>query len=446
MKVSVIGAGYVGLVSASCLSDCGHNVVCIDSNANKIKDLKSGIIDIYEPGLKEIVEKNLNSKHLYFSDDIEDALEEDIGIIFVAVDTPPNKDGSSDLTNILKVATSIGEKINSKKIIAIKSTVPVGTSEIVEEEINAILKNRGLSFKISVCSNPEFLKEGSAIQDFTKPDRIIIGTQDDEIRRSMEECYAPFNRQKNRLVFMARRSSELTKYAANAMLATKISFINELSRIAELLGVDIEDVRNGIGSDSRIGTNFLYPGCGFGGSCFPKDLDSIIHVSQSEGYEPKLLSSVSSINEEQKKILFNKLNLALEGDIKGKKIAVWGLSFKPETDDMRLAPSIELMNSIWQAGGIVNAYDPQANETAKKLFLDRKDFNLFSNHLDVLEDCSALVICTEWKIFRSLDLKEISRRLIKNIIIDGRNIYNPNLFEGTNFDYYGIARGKSIEK
>ena len=446
MRVSVIGAGYVGLVSASCLADCGHNVICIDSNIDKIKGLNSGIIDIYEPGLKEIVEKNLNSKHLSFSEKIGNGLEDDIEIIFVAVDTPPKEDGSSDLNNIIEVAASIGKKINSKKIIALKSTVPVGTAEIVEQEINEMLTKRGLSFEISVCSNPEFLKEGSAIQDFTKPDRIIIGTEDNEIRRSMEECYAPFNRQKNRLVFMARRSSELTKYAANAMLATKISFINELSRIAELLGVDIEDVRNGIGSDSRIGTNFLYPGCGFGGSCFPKDLDSIINVSQSKGYEPKLLSSVSSINEEQKKILFNKLNFALEGDIKGKQIAVWGLSFKPETDDMRLAPSIELMNSIWEAGGIVNAYDPQANKTAKKMFLDRKDFNLFTNHLDVLDDCSALVICTEWKIFRSLDLKEIGRRLSKNIIIDGRNIYNPNLFEGTDFDYYGIARGKSLAK
>lgn len=446
MKVSVIGAGYVGLVSASCLADCGHNVVCIDSNTDKVKHLKSGIIDIYEPGLEEIVKKNLNSNHLYFSENMEDALKADIEIIFVAVDTPPKQDGSSDLKNILKVATSIGKKLNKQKIIAIKSTVPVGTCEIVEEEVNKIVQSRGLDFKVPVCSNPEFLKEGSAIQDFTKPDRIIIGTQDKEIRNSMEECYAPFNRQKNRLVFMERRSSELTKYAANAMLATKISFINELSRIAELLGVDIEDVRNGIGSDTRIGTNFLYPGCGFGGSCFPKDLNSIIHVSKSKGYEPKLLSSVSSINDEQKKVLFKKLSIALEGNIKGKKIAVWGLSFKPETDDMRLAPSIELMNSIWKEGGIVNAYDPQANQTAKEMFPDRKDLNLFSNHLDVLNDCSALVICTEWKVFRSLDLKEISSRLKQNIIIDGRNIYNPNLFDGTNFHYYGIARGQSIAK
>ena len=279
MKVSVIGAGYVGLVSASCLADSGHNVICIDNNINKIGGLKSGIIDIYEPGLKEIIEKNLKSKHLKFSGNIKNAIGEDVDIIFVAVDTPPKEDGSSDLTNLLKVSKSIGEMITSKKIIAIKSTIPVGTTEIVEENINKMLKARGCDFIVSVCSNPEFLKEGSAIQDFTKPDRIIVGTTDREIRRSMEECYAPFNRQKNRLVFMERRSSELTKYAANAMLATKISFINELSRIAELLGVDIEDVRNGIGSDSRIGTNFLYPGCGFGGSCFPKDLNSIISVS-----------------------------------------------------------------------------------------------------------------------------------------------------------------------
>ena len=445
MKVSVIGAGYVGLVSASCLADSGHNVVCIDNNETKINGLKSGIIDIYEPGLEEIINTNLKSKQLVFSENIENALGDDIDIIFIAVDTPPKDDGSSDLTNLLKVAKSIGEFITSRKIIAIKSTVPVGTAEVVEKKVNTMLADRSCDFLVSVCSNPEFLKEGSAIQDFTKPDRIIVGTLEEEIKQSMEECYAPFNRQKNRLVFMERRSSELTKYAANAMLATKISFINELSRIAELLGVDIEDVRNGIGSDSRIGSNFLYPGCGFGGSCFPKDLNSIINVAHSKGYEPKLLSSVSEINDEQKKILFKKLSFALNGNIKNKKIAVWGLSFKPETDDMRLAPSIDLMNAIWQEGGMVNAYDPQANETAMQMFSERNDFNVYDNHLDVLDGCSALVICTEWKVFRSLDLKEIAKRLTKNIIIDGRNIYNPNLFAGTNFDYYGIARGKSIE-
>ena len=446
MRISVVGAGYVGLVSASCLADSGHNVICIDNDEKKVSRLKTGVIDIFEPGLKEIIENNLKSGNLNFSEKIEKGLLKDTEIIFIAVDTPPMSDGSSDLNNLMEVASTLGSLIDDTKIIAIKSTVPVGTSELVEKEINTILKDRGKAIKVSVCSNPEFLKEGSAINDFIKPDRIIVGTDQDLIKSALEECYAPFNRQRNRLVFMDRRSSELTKYAANAMLATKISFINELSRIAELLGVDIEDVRSGIGSDSRIGTNFLYPGCGFGGSCFPKDLKSIINVAQNAGYEPKLLSSVSTVNEEQKQILFDKLNSALEGNIKGKKIAVWGLAFKPETDDMRHAPSIDLIESIWESGGIVNAYDPQANETAKKIFHDKKYFNIFNNHLDVLDGCSALVICTEWKIFRTLDLKELSSRLLRKVIIDGRNIYNPKLFENTDFDYYGIARGKSLEK
>ena len=443
MKVSMFGAGYVGLVTASCFSDSGHEVICVDADKSIVNNLNKGVLHIYEPNLKEIIQRNSELGSLEFTGSAEIAVNHG-DIIFIGVDTPPAPDGSSDLKNIEIVANTIGNLMNEEKIIAIKSTVPVGTSERVSEIIKDCLIKRGLQVEFSVCSNPEFLKEGSAVNDFVRPDRIIIGSENENVKTKMTECYAPFNRQNNRLIFMSTRSSELTKYAANAMLATKISFINELSQISEKLNVDIEEVRNGIGSDSRIGTNFLYPGCGYGGSCFPKDIKSLIHVAKKNNSPSDLLNSVLSVNEKQKDVLFNKLNSIFEGDLRGKKIALWGLAFKPETDDMREAPSIKFMESVWEAGGLISAYDPKASKNCQDLYGNKDNLILHSNHLDALDGAHALVICTEWKVFRSINIKLMKTKLLNPIIIDGRNLYDPSIFEGTSFRYYGISRGDSL--
>ena len=440
MRVTIFGSGYVGLVTGACLADAGNHVLCVDVDVAKIERLKRGELPIYEPGLEPMVKRWLEAGRLQFTTDVAAGVAHGL-FQFISVGTPPDEDGSADLRHVLAVARSIGEHLSDYRIVVDKSTVPVGTADRVRAEIRAALDRRGVPGDFDVVSNPEFLKEGAAIEDFMKPDRIVIGTDNPRTAELLRALYEPFNRSHDRVIVMDIRSAELTKYAANAMLATKITFMNELANVAERLGADIEHVRIGIGSDPRIGYHFIYPGCGYGGSCFPKDVQALTSSAQAAGYRSELLSAVENVNNRQKHVLFAKLNGYFKGGLAGKTIAVWGLSFKPNTDDMREAPSRELIEALWKAGSTVRAYDPVAMPEARRLFGEREDLVLCSKAEDAIKGADALVIVTEWREFRSPDFDAIKQALKSPVIFDGRNIYDPKLLQRFGIEYHGIGRG-----
>ena len=439
MKIGVIGTGYVGLVTGTCFSDVGNQVICVDNNEDKVASLIQGQLPIYEPGLENLVGSNVAAGRLSFTTDIARAVAES-DILFIAVGTPPDEDGSADLSYVLGVASEIGAAINSYKVIVTKSTVPVGTAEKVTAAVKSKLNERAVDVDFSVASNPEFLKEGAAIDDFMKPDRIVVGVEGDRAVELMRELYAPFNRNHERLVFMDVPSAELTKYAANAMLATKISFMNELSNLADKLGADIELVRHGIGSDPRIGYQFIYPGCGYGGSCFPKDVQALFRTAGEVGYDARILRAVEAVNEDQKQVLLNKIDAAYPNGVEGKTFALWGLSFKPGTDDMREATSRVVIEGLWKRGASIRAYDPVACEEATRIYGTRDDLVLAESETNALAGADALVIVTEWKSFRSPDFSLMSERLGDKIVFDGRNLYDPSAVAVHGLQYYSIGR------
>ncbi|NUT81628.1 UDP-glucose dehydrogenase family protein [Pseudomonas brassicacearum] len=439
MKISVFGSGYVGLVASACLADVGHEVMCMDIDPQRIELLRNGEVPIHEPGLSALIHTNVQARRLLFSTDAAQTVAF-ADLLFIAVGTPGDEDGSADLQYVLAVARNIGQHMQGYKVIVDKSTVPVGTGEKVQASIRAALADRGVQLPFEVCSNPEFMKEGAAIDDFTRGARIIVGTGSDAVKTLMRECYAPYNRNHDKLMFMSLRAAELTKYAANAMLATKISFMNEMANLAECLGVDIEEVRHGIGSDPRIGYDFIYPGCGYGGSCFPKDIQALSRTAQDVGYDPQLLRAVEAINQRQKNSLFKKLERALDGQLRYKTIAVWGLAFKPNTDDMRAAPSRDLMESLWNAGAKVQAYDPQAMLECRRIYGERDDLLLAADRIQAVKGADALVICTEWKAFRSVDFTWLKQQLKLAVVIDGRNLYEPKALLDAGLTYSAIGR------
>ncbi len=439
MNVTVYGSGYVGLVTGSLLADVGNDVLCVDIDAEKVANLNNGVIPIHEPGLDEIILRNLDIGRLNFTTDMDRAVSHS-EMQFIAVGTPPDEDGSADLKHVLAVAQTIAERMDSRKLVVTKSTVPVGTSDKVAARMKSVLAERKETLEYTTISNPEFLKEGAAIEDFRKPDRIVVGTQDDYAIDQMRKLYAPFCRNHDRLIFMDIRSSELTKYAANSMLATKISFMNELSNLADALGADIENVRIGIGSDPRIGYSFIYPGCGYGGSCFPKDVKALVATAREVGYTAELLESVENVNERQKHVLFNKLHEHFNGDLSGKTFALWGLAFKPNTDDMREAPSRVLMENLWEQGAKVKAYDPVAMNETRSLYPDNDNLQLVDAANDALTGSEALIICTEWHEFRSPDWAAIKASLNAPIIFDGRNLYEPEVLADHGITYHCIGR------
>ena len=444
MKITVFGIGYVGLVQAAVLAEVGHTVYCIDVDAEKIENLKKGIIPIYEPGLTELVNKNYKNGRLIFTTNAQEGVLYG-DMIFIAVGTPPDEDGSADLKYVLSVAYTIAQYMDKDKIIINKSTVPVGTADKVQEKIMATLEDRKIkNISYFVVSNPEFLKEGSAVKDCMSPSRIVVGTSSEYVELKMRELYEPFNRNHDKMIFMDVRSAELTKYAANCMLATKISFMNEIANLAELLGADIEHVRNGLGSDERIGYHFIYPGCGYGGSCFHKDVQALIQIASKVDFDSSLLKSVEQVNLKQKNKLPAFLNRHFSSQIKGKVFALWGLSFKPNTDDMREAPSRVVMEFIWENGGIVQAYDPEAMHEVRRIYGERKDLILLTSKENTLENADALVICTEWQTFKAPDFNFIKLKLKQPVIFDGRNLFNPQKLKEMGFTYYGIGRGDSI--
>ncbi|KZZ68023.1 UDP-glucose 6-dehydrogenase [Oleiphilus sp. HI0130] len=439
MKVSIFGTGYVGLVTGACLADMGHDVICVDVDASKVEKLNNGVIPIYEPGLEAIVQSNFAAGNLRFTTNAEEAIAH-AKLQFIAVGTPPDEDGSADLQYVLAVAETIATHMEDEKIVIDKSTVPVGTGDKVRAKIDSVLSERGVSLSFDVVSNPEFLKEGAAVGDFMKPDRIVVGISKASSEAPMRELYAPFNRNHDKILFMDVRSAELTKYAANAMLATKISFMNEMANLAERLEADIESVRLGIGSDPRIGFQFIYPGAGYGGSCFPKDVQALTRIARDVGYEAELVQSVENVNNRQKHRLFEKLSAHFDGDLAGKTIAVWGLAFKPETDDMREAPSRCLMEALWAAGAKVKAYDPEASEECTRIYGERDDLALLGSKEAAIEGAEALVICTEWKNFRAIDYEAVKQKLVNPVIVDGRNLYDPAIVKSYGFTYYAIGR------
>ncbi|GEO03239.1 UDP-glucose 6-dehydrogenase [Adhaeribacter aerolatus] len=436
MKIAIVGTGYVGLVTGTCLAEVGMDVTCIDIDTKKIENLKNGILPIYEPGLEEMVLRNTRQERLHFSDDIATSIQ-DADVAFIAVGTPPGEDGSADLKYVLAVARSIGKHMNNYMVVVTKSTVPVGTARkvraAIEEEI--ILREEPLEF--DVASNPEFLKEGAAIEDFLKPDRIVIGVESERAEDIMTKVYKPFLLNGHPIIFMDIPSAEMTKYAANSMLATKISFMNDIANLCEIMGADVNMVRKGIGSDARIGNKFIYPGIGYGGSCFPKDVKALIKTAAENGYEMQILKSVESVNENQKSVLFNKIQRHFEGDLTGKTFAIWGLSFKPKTDDMREAPSLVIIDKIIAAGGKVKAYDPVAMKEAQHLLGDKIEYA--KDQYDALIDADALLVVTEWPEFRSPNFKVVARLMKDSIIFDGRNIYDIKEMEESGFTYYGIG-------
>jgi len=439
MKVTVFGSGYVGLVTGVCLAEVGNDVVCIDVDQAKIDNLKKGILPIYEPGLEELVKDNQQAGRIKFTTNVQDAVNHGI-FQFIAVGTPPDEDGAADLQYVLAVAKSIAENMDSYRIIVDKSTVPVGTADKVKEVVLQVQAERGVEVDFDVVSNPEFLKEGAAINDFMKPDRIIVGTDNPRTAELLKALYAPFNRSHERIITMDVRSAELTKYAANAMLATKISFMNELANLAELLGADIEHVRNGIGSDSRIGYSFIYPGCGYGGSCFPKDVKALERTAKQMGYQSELLNAVENVNDRQKRVLFNKVVRHYNGNIQGKTFALWGLAFKPKTDDMREAPSRVILEALINAGATVQAFDPEAMNEARRIYRDKPGLILVETAEEALKGADALLVVTEWKNFWSPDFEFIKNTLKDAVIFDGRNLYQPELLKKIGIVYYGIGR------
>ncbi|CFR13724.1 UDP-glucose dehydrogenase family protein [Yersinia kristensenii] len=447
MKVTVFGIGYVGLVQAAVLAEVGHDVMCIDVDEKKVADLQKGRIAIFEPGLAPLVKENYESGRLQFSTDAEAGVAHGT-IQFIAVGTPPDEDGAADLKYVLEVASTIAKYMDSPKVIIDKSTVPVGTADKVQQRIQTVLQQRGQKIAFNVVSNPEFLKEGAAVADCKRPERIVIGidTDDNGVIDLISELYEPFNRNHDRMLIMDIRSAELTKYAANGMLATKISFMNEIANIAERLGADIEKVRQGIGSDSRIGYHFIYSGCGYGGSCFPKDIQALIRTAESCGYQPQLLQAVEQINNEQKFKLVEFILHHFNSQLAGKTLALWGLAFKPNTDDMREAPSRILMESLWKAGVTIQAYDPEAMDEAQRIYGARDDLKLMGTKESALQGADALIICTEWQNFRAPDFEMIKSRLKHPVIFDGRNLYDPERLNRQGFTYYGIGRGASINR
>jgi UDPglucose 6-dehydrogenase len=440
MKITVVGTGYVGLVGAACLAEVGNHVLGLDVNAEKIRILKEGGIPIHEPGLLEIVRRNVENGRLSFTTNVEEAVG--FGEVqFIAVDTPPDEDGSADLQYVTEAARNIGRFMNSAKVIVDKSTVPIGTGDMVKAAVAEELKKRNLDIHYSVVSNPEFLKEGAAVEDFMRPDRIIIGTEDPKAIEVMKQVYAPFQRNHERLVVTNLRSAELIKYAANSMLATRISFMNELANLAEIVGADIEMVRQGIGSDSRIGYHFLYPGCGYGGSCFPKDVKALIKTAKDvAGFDLKLLKAVEEVNDLQKFVLPKKVKKQFGEDLKGKHFALWGLAFKPNTDDMREASSRILINELIKAGASITAYDPVAMDEGKRIFKDEKHLTFADTQDEALKNADALIIVTEWTEFRSPDFALIKSSLKSPMIFDGRNLYDPKAVRALGFNYYPIGR------
>lgn len=439
MKITVVGTGYVGLVSGTCLAEVGNDVLCLDVDPNKIRILQEGGIPIFEPGLQDMVQRNVAAGRLRFTTDIEQAVAHGT-IQFIAVGTPPDEDGSADLQYVTAAARNIGKYMTDYKVIVDKSTVPVGTADKVNAAVADELKKRGIETPYSVVSNPEFLKEGAAVEDFMRPDRIVVGAADERAVELMRALYAPFQRNHERLIIMDVKSAELTKYAANAMLATRISFMNELANLAEKLGADIESVRQGIGSDPRIGYHFLYPGCGYGGSCFPKDVKALIKTAKDDaGIDLKVLNAVEEANDIQKHVLTQKLK-ARFGDLKGKHFALWGLAFKPNTDDMREAPSRELIADLFAAGATVTAYDPVAMHETQRIFADEPRLTYAEGPMDALNGADALVIVTEWKVFRSPDFAAIKAKLKTPIVFDGRNLYDPKQIRESGLEYLPIGR------
>lgn len=443
MRVTIFGTGYVGLVTGTCLSDVGHDVVCVDIDQSKVDGLNQGVIPIYEPGLEPMVKANHAAGRLSFTTDAASAIAHG-DVIFIAVGTPPDEDGSADLKYVLAVARTIGQHRERPVVVVNKSTVPVGTADKVRAAIADELSSRGVDVPLDVVSNPEFLKEGDAVNDCMRPDRIIIGASSASAIEKLKRLYAPFNRNHERIVVMDVRSAELTKYAANAMLATKISFMNEIANIAEKVGADVEMVRQGIGSDPRIGWHFIYPGAGYGGSCFPKDVQALAKTAQQHGYNAELLGAVESVNDRQKAHLFELIQRHYGGDIAGRTFAVWGLAFKPNTDDMREASSRRLLQLLWDSGAKVRAYDPEARHEAQRIFGERDDLVLCDSARAALADADALVVVTEWKQFRSPDFQRLRQSLADAVIFDGRNLYHPDEVEAAGLAYYGIGRGRSI--
>ncbi len=443
MKITIYGSGYVGLVSGACLAEVGNEVLCMDVDEAKINKLKNGEIPIYEPGLETMVKENHAAGRLNFTTDAKEACEHGL-FQFIAVGTPPDEDGSADLQYVLAVAKSIAENMQEYRVIIDKSTVPVGTADKVKDVIKETLRERSKDLEFDVVSNPEFLKEGAALDDFMKPDRIVIGTDNPRTAELLKALYAPFNRSYERVIAMDIRSAELTKYAANAMLATKISFMNELANLAEKVGADIENVRHGIGSDSRIGYSFIYPGCGYGGSCFPKDVKALERSAKDHGYHAELLTAVENVNARQKHRLFEKIINHYNNDIKGKVFALWGLSFKPNTDDMRDAPSRVLLEALIDAGATVYAYDPEALQEAERIYGNKSGLTLCESPADAVKLADALVVVTEWKQFRSPDFQQLSLQLVDKVIFDGRNMYDPELLQHSGIKYYAIGRSNKL--
>lgn len=450
MKLSIFGTGYVGLVSGACLAEVGHHVFCMDVDAVKIGKLQAGALPIWEPGLEALVERNVKEGRLHFTTDAAQAVQHG-QIQFIAVGTPPDEDGSADMQYVLAVAKSIAAHMTDYRVIVNKSTVPVGTADkvraVIQAELSSSTPAKASEAQQSiplfdVVSNPEFLKEGAAVNDFLKPDRIVIGTSSERAQALMRELYEPFNRNHDRIIYMDVRSAELTKYAANAMLATKISFMNEMANLAERLGADIEEVRKGIGADPRIGYQFIYPGCGYGGSCFPKDVQALARTAQQVGYDAQLLQAVEAVNNRQKNTLFAKLGQHFGGvaALKGRTIAVWGLAFKPNTDDMRAAPSRNLMEALWQAGATVQAFDPVAMKEAARIYAPNAGLTLSPDQYAALEDADALVVCTEWQQFRAPDFAEMAARMRSKVIVDGRNLYQPHKLQSEGWSYLSVGR------
>ncbi|MDP1926813.1 MAG: UDP-glucose/GDP-mannose dehydrogenase family protein [Thiobacillus sp.] len=439
MKITVIGTGYVGLVTGTCLAEVGNEVLCLDLDPKKIEILKAGGIPIYEPGLEDMVRRNVAAGRLAFTTNIEESVAYG-EIQFIAVGTPPDEDGSADLQYVVAAARNIGRHMTGYKLVVDKSTVPVGTADKVKAAMQEALSQRGVAHEFNVASNPEFLKEGAAVEDFMKPDRIVIGTDSERATSLLRQLYAPFQRNRDRLTVMDVKSAELTKYAANAMLATRISFMNELAVLAEKLGADIEQVRHGIGSDPRIGYHFLYAGCGYGGSCFPKDVQALRRTGQENGVTLRVLDAVEEANDVQKQILVNKLTARLGTNLKGKRFAMWGLAFKPNTDDMREAPSRSMLEALWAMGASVSAYDPAAMEETRRIYGERADLLLVDSPMDALKGADALLIVTEWKVFRSPNFDTMKSLLKTPLVFDGRNLYEPQAMREMGFDYLPIGR------
>jgi len=439
MNLTVVGTGYVGLVTGTCFSEMGNNVMCIDVDERKIENLKKGIIPIYEPGLEAMVIKNMANKCLHFSTQLKDGLEK-AEMVFIAVGTPMGEDGSADLQYVTSVARQLGQEMKKPLIVVDKSTVPVGTGDKVKQAIQEELDKRGLKIPFHVVSNPEFLKEGAAIEDFMKPDRVVIGADDDEVFKKMRDLYHPFTHSHDRIITMDIKSAEMTKYVANAMLATKISFMNEVANICELVGADVNKVRIGIGSDARIGYSFIYPGSGYGGSCFPKDVKALKKIAEENGYQTKLISAVEQVNDKQKLVVAKKVVRRFGEDLSGKTFAVWGLAFKPGTDDMREAPAIYIIKDLVKRGAKINAFDPKAMEEAKHFYLkDVENISYFDSKYACVKDADAMLLLTEWKEFRSPDFEELKSKMKQPIIFDGRNQYGSFDLEDRGFEYYQIG-------